>query len=77
MLTVATTDSKTEMILAKVVSTKGVEHYAMEVAKKMIELLGYRKENFRSDSEPAISGSEGGCQERERCRDSIGGCACW
>ena len=51
---IVTKDSKTKMIMAKVVPSKGVENYAVEVAKKMIEQLGYRKVILRSDSEPAI-----------------------
>ncbi len=38
----------------KVVPSKGVENYAAEVVKKMIEQLGYRKVILRSDNEPAI-----------------------
>ncbi len=42
-------DSKT-MIVAKVVPRKGVGSYAVEVAKKTIVQLGYRRVKFRSDS---------------------------
>jgi hypothetical protein len=51
---VATQDSKTKMDMAKVVPSKGVEKHAVEVVKRTIEQLGYRKVNFRSDDEPAI-----------------------
>ena len=47
-------DNKTKMIMAKVVPSKGVENYAAEVVKKMIEQLGYRKVILRSDNETAI-----------------------
>ncbi len=46
-----TKDSKTKMIMAKAVPSKGVETYAVEVVKKMIEQLGYRKVILRSDNE--------------------------
>ena len=49
-----TKDSETKVIMAKVAPSKEVENYAVEVAKKMIEQLGYRKVMLRSDSEPAI-----------------------
>ncbi len=42
------------MIMAKVVPSKGVETYAVELVKKTIEQLGYKKVNFKSQSEPAI-----------------------
>ena len=48
---IVTKDSKTKMTMANVVPNKGVENYAVEVVKKMIEQLGYRKVILRSDNE--------------------------
>jgi hypothetical protein len=47
-------DSRAKMIMAKVVQCKGVVPYAVDVMKKMIEQLGYKKVIMRSDNEPAI-----------------------
>ena len=46
--------NKTKMIMARVVPSKGVESYAVETVKKMVERLVYRKIIMRSDNEPAI-----------------------
>ncbi len=46
--------SKTKMIMAKAEPSKGVENYAVEVAKRAVECLGYSKIIMRSDNEPAI-----------------------
>ncbi len=51
---VVTKDSKTKMIMARVAPSKEVENHAVEVAKEMIEELGYRRVILRSDDEPAI-----------------------
>ncbi len=51
--TIVSKDSKTKKIMAKAVPSKGVESYAAEVAKKMIEQFGYRKAILRSDGGPA------------------------
>ena len=47
-------DDRTKMTLAKVAPNKGVVSYAVEIVKRFIELLGYKKIMFRSDNEPAI-----------------------
>ncbi len=47
-------DNKTKMIMARVVPSKGVDSYAAETVKKMVERLGYRKIIMKSDNEPAI-----------------------
>ena len=47
-------DSKTKMIMARVVPSKGVDSYAVETVKKMVERLGHRKIIMKSDNEPAI-----------------------
>ncbi len=48
---IVTKDSKTKMIMAKAAPTKGVENYVMELAKKIIEQLGYRRAMLRSDND--------------------------
>ena len=73
---IATKDSKTKMIMAKVVASKGVENYAVEVVKKMIEQLGYRKVILRSDNELAILALNEAVR-RERCGDIVGASSCW
>ncbi len=47
--------NRTKMITAKVVTSNGVVDYAVEVAQKMVERLGYKSVILRSDHEPAIS----------------------
>ena len=47
-------DNKTRTVMAKVVSGKGVNNFAVEVVKKFIEQLGYGRIVLRSDNEPAI-----------------------
>ncbi len=47
-------DGTTRMVMAKVVPSKGVNNYAVEVAKKFVEQLGYGRVVLRSNNEPAI-----------------------
>ncbi len=47
-------DSHTKMILGNVASNKGVVHYAIGVAKKMIEQLGSDEAILSSDKEPTV-----------------------
>ena len=47
-------DSKTKMTMARVVPSKGVDSYAVETVKKMVERLGYKKIIMKSDNEPAV-----------------------
>ena len=47
-------DSKTKMIMARVVPGKGVDSYAVETVKKMVERLGHKKIIMKSDNAPAI-----------------------
>ncbi len=47
-------DSRTKMVVSKVVTNKGVVDYAVRVVKKAIEQLGYKKAILKSDNEPAI-----------------------
>ncbi len=47
-------DNKTKMIMARVAPSKGLDSYAVETAKKMVERLGFTKIIRRSDGEPAI-----------------------
>ena len=54
MPTVVMRDSKTRMVMAKIVPSKGVNNYAVEVTKKFMEQLGYGRVVLRSDNEPAI-----------------------
>ncbi len=54
MPVVVAKDNKTKMIMEWVVPSKGVESYAVETVKKMVERLGYRKIIRKSDNEPAI-----------------------
>ncbi len=42
------------MVVAKVVPSKGVVDYAVEVAKRPVEQVGCEKAMLRSDSEPAV-----------------------
>ncbi len=53
------------MIMVKVVPSKGVESCTVEVVKKTIEQLGYRRAILRSDNEPAMLAlKEAGFQEK-------------
>ena len=36
-------DNRTKMIMARVVPSKGLDSYAVETVKKMVERLGYKK----------------------------------
>ncbi len=54
MPTLVTKDSRTKLVMAKIVPNKGAVPYAVEVLKKMVEQLGERGIVMRSDSEPAI-----------------------
>ncbi len=47
-------DSKTEMVTAGVVPSKGVDPCAIGEVKKTTEKLGYKKAVLKSDNEPAI-----------------------
>ena len=52
---VAAKDSKTKMIMARVVPCKGVDSYAVETVKKMVERFGQKKKIImKTDNEPAI-----------------------
>ncbi len=42
------------MATAKVVRSKGVQGYAVEVFRKLVEHLGYNKIITTSDNEPAV-----------------------
>jgi hypothetical protein len=59
-------DNKTNVIMAKVVPSKGGDNHALERVEKMVEHLGYRKVIMRSDSEQAILAKEAVGRERER-----------
>ncbi len=62
--------NRTQMILATAAPSKGVADYAVEIAKKMAERLGYKKIILRSDNEPAILAlKEAARSERERERE--------
>ncbi len=52
MPAVVVKDNKTKMAMAKVVPSAGVQEYAVEVATKFVEQLGYNKVIMKSDSEP-------------------------
>ncbi len=54
LIIVVVKDSQANTILAKVAPSKGVEHYAVEVAKRAVELLGHRRIIMRKDRAPAI-----------------------
>ncbi len=54
MSIVVAKDNKTKMIMARVVPSKGVDSYAGETLKKMVERFGYRKIMMKIDNEPAI-----------------------
>jgi hypothetical protein len=41
------------MVMAKVMPSKGVQEYAVEVVRKFVEQLGYNKAIVKSDSEPS------------------------
>ena len=47
-------DNRTKMIMARVVPSKGLDSYAAEIVKMMVERLGYKKVIMKSDNEPAI-----------------------
>ncbi len=47
-------ESKTKMIVAKSVPSKGVENYAVEAVKRAVERLGHRRLIVSSDNELAI-----------------------
>ncbi len=47
-------DNKTKMITTRVVPSKGVDSFAVEPAKKMVERLGYRKIIMKSDNDLAF-----------------------
>ena len=47
-------DNRTKMITARVVPSKGLDSYAVQSVKRMIERLGYKKIIMKSDNEPAI-----------------------
>ncbi len=46
-------DNKTKMIMERFVPSKGVESYAVETVKKMVERLGHKRIIMKSDDEPA------------------------
>ncbi len=47
-------DNKTKMAMAKMVPSKGVQEYAVEVARKFVEQFGHKKVIMKSDNEPAM-----------------------
>ena len=47
-------DNRTKMIMARVVPSKGLDSYAVETVKRMVERLGYKKIIMKSDKEPAV-----------------------
>ncbi len=47
-------DSKTMMMMAKVVPSKSVHEHAAEVVRRFVEQPGRNKVVLKSDSEPAI-----------------------
>ncbi len=51
---IVATDNRTKMIIARVAPSKGVDRYAVETVKNVVERFGYRKIVMKSDSEPAI-----------------------
>ena len=51
---IAAKDNRTKMIMARFVRSKGLDIYAVETVKKMVERLGYKKVIMKSDNEPAI-----------------------
>ncbi len=66
---IATKVNKTKIITAKVVPSRGVETYTVEVVEEMLEQVGYRRVILRSDSEPVILAlKEAVRRERERER---------
>ncbi len=62
-------DNKTKIVMAKAVPSKGVQEYAVEVAWKFVELLGYNRVILKSDSEPATLALRDR-RERVTCRRS-------
>ncbi len=73
MPTVVVNDNKTKMVMAKVLPSNGVQEYAVEVVRKFVEQLGYKKVIMKSDSEPANSALKEAVQERGECGDCHGG----
>ena len=51
---VAAKDNETKMTMARAAPSKGVDSYAVETVKRMVERLGYKKIIMKSDNEPAI-----------------------
>ncbi len=47
-------DSRTKMVVGKVVTSSGIVDYVVAVVRRMIEQLGYEKVILKSGYEPAI-----------------------
>ena len=77
-------DSRTKMVMAKAVPSKGVQKYAVEVVRKFVEQLGRSKAVMKSTNEPAIFALReavrrgtgwrppGKLSEGERCEERAG-----
>ncbi len=71
----AVKDNNAKTLMAKAAPNQGVSKYAVEVASRFAEQLGYNKVILKSDSEPAILALKEAVRREER-GDCYGGGSC-
>ncbi len=69
-------DNETKVLMAKVVPSKAVNEYTVEVVRRFVEQFGYNRGDLEERQRAGDLGVEGGSEERDERGDCHGGGTC-